>query len=47
MRLIDRYQVEGTDPVIYIGHRAYRASDGKEAVSRPRSAGCARRTPTC
>src|ERR1035437_4878978 len=32
MKLIDRYQVEGTDPVIYIGHRSYKTDDGKTIV---------------
>jgi hypothetical protein len=34
MKLIDRQAVEGTMPVIYIGHRVYRKSNGHRYVSR-------------
>lgn len=34
MKLIDRFPVEGTRPVIYIGHRTYTQPDGGEGVSR-------------
>ena len=34
MKLLDRQPVEGTSPVIYIGHREYRKKDGRRYVSR-------------
>jgi integrase len=34
MKLLDRHACEGTQPVIYIGHRLYRKKDGTEYVSR-------------
>jgi hypothetical protein len=34
MKFIDRQGVEGTVPVIYIGHREYRKKDGRRYVSR-------------
>jgi integrase len=38
MKLIDRIPVEGTDPVIYIGHRTFKTRQGGESVSRMWSA---------
>ena len=34
MKLIDRQPIEGTVPVVYIGHRPYRSKQGLEGVSK-------------
>src|SRR5687768_10052360 len=35
MKFRDRQPVEGTEPLVYIGHRVYRGADGVEQVSGP------------
>jgi hypothetical protein len=35
VKLHDRQQVEGTEPVVYIGHRVFRGAGGVEKISNP------------